>query len=74
MPPWAHWVEPALRTSLVTTSSDSDGSSAWMRSAAVSPAMPEPTTTTSARVVQPGSGARRRCGSLGEGGDCIRAG
>ncbi len=74
MPPWAHWVEPALRTSLVTTSSDSELSSAWMRSAAVSPAMPEPITTTSARVVQPGSGARRRWGSVTVDVDCISAG
>ncbi len=63
IPPWAHCVDPAARTSLVTTSRRSDGFAAWMRSAAVSPAMPEPTTTTSARVVQPGAGARRRPGT-----------
>ncbi len=63
MPPCAHWVDPAASTSLVTTSRWSEGSAAWIRSAAVRPAMPEPTTTTSARVVQPGAGARRRPGT-----------
>ena len=55
MPPCAHCVEPASSTSLVTTST----LPTWPRSrrAAVSPAMPEPMTTTSAVVVQPGSGA-----------------
>ena len=63
MPPWAHCVEPVPRTSLVTTVRCSEGSAAWMRSAAVSPAMPEPTTTTSARAVHPGEGAVRRPGT-----------
>ena len=61
MPPCAHWVEPAARTSLVTTRTLSTWSRS--RSAAVRPAMPEPMTTTSAVVVQPGSGAVRRPGS-----------
>ena len=78
MPPWAHWVEPALSTSLVTTSSLSARSAAWMRRAAVSPAMPEPTTTTSARVVHPGSGAVSRCGTRRPGvsmsGTLVRSG
>ena len=74
MPPWAHWVEPALSTSLVTTNNLRLRSAAWMRSAAVNPAMPEPITTTSARVVQPGSGAVNRCGTRGAGDPLIRAG
>ena len=57
----AHWVDPALRTSLVTRRTLS--TFLRSRSAAVSPAMPDPTTTTSARVVHPGSGAVRRPGS-----------
>ena len=61
MPPCAHWVEPAESTSLVTTSTLSTCSR--RRSAAVRPAIPEPTITTSARVVQPGSGAVRRPGT-----------
>ncbi len=40
----------------------SRGAAAWIRSAAVSPAMPEPTTTTSARLVQPGR-AREAAGT-----------
>ena len=61
MPPCAHCVEPAASTSLVTTRTEPT----WWRSrsAAVRPAMPEPITTTSARVVQPGEGAARRPGT-----------
>ena len=49
-------------------------SAAWMRSAAVSPAMPDPMTTTSDRVVHPGSGAVRRCGTRRLGEVAMRAG
>ena len=64
MPPWAQRVEPAESTSLVTTRTFSPGPSASLRRrAAVRPAMPEPMTTTSAEVVQPGSGALRRPGT-----------
>ena len=61
MPPCAHCVDPAESTSLVTTRT----LSTWCRSrrAAVRPAMPVPTTTTSAVVVHPGSSALRRPGS-----------
>ncbi len=61
MPPWAHWVDPAESTSLVTTRTRST----WCRSrsAAVSPAMPVPTSTTSTSVVQPGGPAASRAGS-----------
>ena len=61
IPPWAHWVEPAESTSLVTTRT----LPTWCRSrsATVRPAMPEPTTTTSASVVQPGSPAESRPGT-----------
>ena len=54
------WVEPAESTSLVTTRT----LLTWCRRrrAAVRPAMPEPTTTTSASVVQPGSPAESRPG------------
>ena len=72
MPPWAHCVEPALSTSLVTTRILS--TCPRSRSAAVSPAMPEPITTTSAVVVQPGSGAVRRPGTRRTGAGVIRAG
>ena len=58
MPPWAHCVEPASSTSLVTTRIWSTRPRS--RSAAVSPAMPDPITTTSARTDQPGWGAARR--------------
>jgi hypothetical protein len=58
MPPWAHCVEPAESTVLVTSSTRSTCSRS--RSAHVSPAMPEPTTMTSALVVQPGAGAACR--------------
>ena len=69
MPPCAHWVEPAASTSLVTTRI----LSTWprSRSAAVSPAMPEPMTTTSAvvgpagRRARPGGRGRRRTGAIG---------
>ena len=44
MPPWAHWVEPADSTSLVTTMTEPE---AAQRSATVRPAMPDPMTTTS---------------------------
>ena len=37
---------------------------AAIRSAVVSPAMPEPTTTTSVSTIQPGAGASSRCGRL----------
>ena len=74
IPPCAHCVEPALSTSLVTTSSLSRRSAAWMRSAAVSPAMPDPMTTTSERVVHPGSGAVRRWGTRRLGEVAMRAG
>ncbi len=75
MPPWAHCVDPAERTSLVTTRTLSTASVS--RSAAVSPAMPEPMITTSASVVQPGAGAVRRPGTpidLGSGASRISAG
>ena len=60
MPPWAHCVDPADSTVLVTSSTRSTRSRS--RSAQVSPAMPEPTTTTSALVVHPGAGALSRRG------------
>ena len=55
-------VEPADSTVLVTSSTRSTRSRS--RSAQVSPAMPEPTTTTSALVVHPGAGALSRRGSV----------
>ena len=61
IPPWAHCVEPAERMSLVTTMTEPT-SRAW--SAVVRPAIPEPMTTTSAYVVQPGRGASRRAGGV----------
>src|SRR4051812_19688037 len=64
MPPWAHWVEPADRLSLVTTMTDPTPASRAC-SAAVSPAMPDPTTTTSAYVVHPAAGAASRAGTRG---------
>src|SRR4051794_3122376 len=63
MPPCAHCVEPDESRSLVTTSTDPTPD-ARTRRAAVRPAMPEPTTTTSAYVVQPGPGALSRAGIL----------
>ena len=55
-PALAYCVDPAASTSLVTTRT----LSTWprSRSAAVSPAIPEPITTTSAVVVQPGAAPR----------------
>ena len=62
MPPWAHSVDPSYSTVLVTSSTRS---TRWRsRSAAVSPAMPEPTTMTSAEMVQPGSGAAQPAGRV----------
>ena len=53
-------VDPSASTVLVTSRTRS---TRWRsRSAAVSPAMPEPTTMTSAAMVQPGSGAASRRG------------
>ena len=63
MPPCAQRVEPAASTSLVTSSTRRDDCR-LMCSAVVRPAMPEPTTTTSASTSQPGSGAASRRGSL----------
>ena len=54
MPPCAQRVEPSSRRALVTTTVRSPA--AAQRSAAVSPATPEPTTTTSASMAQPGAG------------------
>jgi hypothetical protein len=48
--------------SLVTTMTDPTDGEACSWSAAVRPAMPDPMTTTSAYVDQPGVGAARRCG------------
>ena len=58
MPPCAHTVEPDARMSLVT--SRTRGTRVRSSSAAVRPAMPEPTTTASASTVQPGAGAASR--------------
>ena len=55
MPPWAQRVEPSSTFTLVTTVTACPAARAC--SAAVRPAMPEPTTTTSAVWVQPGSAA-----------------
>src|SRR3954463_15553815 len=57
MPPCAQRVEPASSSALVTRSTRP---AARACSAAVSPAMPLPTTTTSAVANQPGAAARRR--------------
>src|SRR5689334_2128898 len=57
MPPCAHRVEPASRSAFVTRSTRP---AARACNAAVSPAMPLPTTTTSAVANQPGAAARRR--------------
>ena len=62
MPPWAQCVEPADSSSLVTTMTRPRFRHS---SAAVSPAMPEPTTTTSTSATQPGGSAASRCGSRG---------
>ena len=65
MPPCAHRVEPAASTSLVTTRTRSPSPSRAMRRAVVRPAMPEPTTTTSASTIQPGAGpAAAAAGSI----------
>lgn len=58
MPPWAQRVEPSSRRALVTTTVSRPA--AAQRSAAVSPATPDPTTTTSASMAQPGAGAVSR--------------
>ena len=71
MPPCAHCVEPALSTSLVTTRI----LSTWpaSRSAAVSPAMPEPMTTTSAVRRPAGRGRREAPGDPAYGGVQVAA-
>lgn len=58
MPPWAQRVEPSSSRALVTTTVRRPA--AAQRSAAVRPATPEPTTTTSASRDQPGAGACSR--------------
>ena len=57
-PPCAHSVEPLDSTVLVTSSTR--GTRRRRRSAVVRPAMPEPTTMTSASAVHPGAGATSR--------------
>ena len=64
IPPWAQLVDPAASTSLVTTITVPRSRHSR---AAVSPAMPEPMTTTSTSVIQPGGSAASRCGSEGSG-------
>ena len=59
MPPWAQRVDPADSTSFVTSVTRSVDWRAICR-AVESPAMPEPTMSTSVSVVQPGAGARSR--------------
>ena len=71
MPPCAHGVDPAATTSLVTTMTLPKSRHS---SAAVSPAMPEPTTTTSTSLTQPGISAARRHGSSGSGGSAANVG
>ena len=71
---WAHAVDPSLRTVLVTSRTRP---TCWRSCRAqVRPAMPDPTTMTSAVVVQPGSarrgsgdanGSRRHTGLSGRG-------
>src|SRR4051812_12784469 len=63
MPPCAHRVEPSSMLTLVTTVTCSPCSRRC--SAAVRPAIPEPTTSTSVVSVQPGSAAASRLGSAG---------
>lgn len=58
IPPWAQRVEPSSRLALVTTTVRSPAAS--QRRAAVRPATPEPTTTTSAAMDHPGAGACSR--------------
>src|SRR3954451_18401650 len=65
MPPWAHRVEPSSMFTLVTTVTCSPASRRC--SAQVSPATPEPTTTTSVVSAQPGSGPANRRGNEGSG-------
>ncbi len=60
MPPCAHGVAPASSRVFVTSSTRP---SRRHSSAAVSPAMPLPTTITSAYVVQPGAGATSAAGT-----------
>ena len=69
IPPWAQAVDPSLSTVLVTSRTVSTCSRS--RSAAVSPAMPEPTTMTSAEVVQPGAGASSQRGTWTTAGVCV---
>ena len=65
MPPCAQAVDPSSSTVFVTSRTRSTRRRS--RSAVVSPAMPEPTTMTSAVVVQPGAGARSRRGTVTSG-------
>src|SRR5918993_1091450 len=71
MPPCAQCVDPADSWSLVTTTTRPR---VRHSSAAVRPAMPEPTTTTSTSVTQPGGSAASRCGSRGKEGRRGRGG
>jgi hypothetical protein len=54
IPPWAHAVDPSVSRVLVTSSTVAPR--ARSRSAAVRPAIPDPTTMTSADVDHPGAG------------------
>src|SRR4051812_31901732 len=63
MPPCAQRVEPASSSALVTSSTRPEARACR---AAVSPAMPLPTTTTSAVANQPGAAARRRLAITGK--------
>ena len=65
MPPWAQLVEPAATTSLVTTMTEPRSRHS---SAAVSPAIPEPMTTTSTSRTQPGGSVDSRWGRTGSSG------
>ena len=56
IPPCAHFVEPSSTRDLVTINTESPCVLAC--NAVVSPAIPEPTTITSACAVQPGAGAK----------------
>ena len=60
IPPCAQAVDPSSSTVLVTSRTRSTRRRS--RRAVVNPAIPEPTTMTSAVVVQPGAGARKRRG------------
>src|SRR3954468_23961120 len=62
MPPCAQGVDPASSSALVTSSTRP---AARACRAAVKPAMPLPTTTTSAVANQPGAAARRRLAHTG---------